>query len=94
MNTLTINLNEMLKVKAQKKAKEEGMTLTAIISQFLKSYLRDEWEMKMSPAAKKRMDDAIRKSDEALTNGTAKFYSSAKEMTEDILSKPDEPDET
>ncbi len=89
MNTLTINLNKMLKVKAQKKAKEEGMTLTALISQFLKSYLRDEWEFKMTPAAEKRMPDAIRESDEELANGTAKLYSSAEEMTEDILNEPD-----
>ncbi len=93
MSTLTINMNETLKAKARKMAKEEGLTLTALITQLLKSYLRNECMFRMTPAAEKRMDDAIRESDEALANGTARLYSSAEEMTDDILSRTDEQDD-
>jgi antitoxin component of RelBE/YafQ-DinJ toxin-antitoxin module len=94
MSTLTINLNHRLKNEARKKAKEDGMTLTAVITQFLQKYLCDECRIYMSIAAEKRMDDAIKELDEAIANGTAKSYSSVEEMTEDILNEPDEPEES
>ena len=91
MTTLTINLDEQIKSQAQQKVKKEGLTLTALISRFLKEYLRGEWEMRiMSPQAEARMLAAIKESDEEIANGTAKVYSSAEEITEDILNEPDE----
>lgn len=46
----------------------------------------------MSPAAEKRMLDAIGESDEELANGTAKLYDNVDEMFEEILNEPDELD--
>ena len=40
--------------------------------------------------AEKRMLDAIKESDEELASGKAKLYTSAEEMTEDILNEPDD----
>ena len=38
MTSLTINLDEKLKAKAQNKTKKEGVTITFIVTQALKAY--------------------------------------------------------
>jgi len=38
MTSLTINLEELLKANAQKKAQKDGVTLTFIVTQALKAY--------------------------------------------------------
>lgn len=87
MTTLTINLDEQIKSQAQQKVKKEGLTLTALISRFLKEYLKGGWELRLTPAGKEVLK-ASRELDEEIANGTAKSYSSAEEMTEDILNEP------
>jgi hypothetical protein len=42
MTSLTINLEEMLKLTAQKKAQKDGVTLTFIVIQALKAYNEDK----------------------------------------------------
>lgn len=44
MTTLTINLNEKVKKKAQKKAKADGVTLTFVVTQILRAYNEDKFE--------------------------------------------------
>ncbi|MBU0578277.1 hypothetical protein KJ742_02980 [Patescibacteria group bacterium] len=90
MSTLTINLDEHIKSKAQKKVKKEGLTLTALISRFLKEYLRGEWEFRISPAADKRMMETISQLKKDIASGKAKRYDDVDEMFEDMLSEPDE----
>lgn len=90
MTTLTINLNSQLKARAQKKVKKEGLTLTALISRFLDEYLRDEWELRISPRAGKRLLDIRKEMREELASGKAKLYDNVDEMFEDILKEPDD----
>ncbi len=90
MTTLTINLNSQLKAKVQKKVKKEGMTLTALISRFLDEYLKDEWELRISHRAEKRLLEAMKQSREDLASGKAKLYDNVDQMFEDILKEPDE----
>ena len=90
MTTLTINLDNQLKAKAQKKVKKEGLTLTALISRFLDEYLKGEWELKISPRAGKRLLETRKQMREELASGKAKLYNSAEELTEDILREPDD----
>lgn len=87
MTTLTINIDEHLKADVQKRTHKEGLTLTALISRFFKSYLNNEFEMRLVPN-----DKVLRAHKQALKeleNGTAKLYNSAEEMIEDIM-KEDE----
>ncbi|PIZ72553.1 hypothetical protein COY07_03075 [Candidatus Peregrinibacteria bacterium CG_4_10_14_0_2_um_filter_43_11] len=88
MSTLTINLDPVLKSKAQKKAKKEGLTLTALIAQFFKSYLNDECGLTLK--LKNEIVETMKELDEDIKNGTAKAYSNAHEMFEDILNEPDD----
>jgi antitoxin component of RelBE/YafQ-DinJ toxin-antitoxin module len=86
MTTLTINLDEQIKSQAQQKVKKEGLTLTALISRFLKEYLQGEWELRLTPHGKEVLE-ASRELDEEIANGTAKVYNSAEELTRDVLSE-------
>jgi antitoxin component of RelBE/YafQ-DinJ toxin-antitoxin module len=91
MTTLTINLDEQIKSQAQQKVKKEGLTLTALISRFLKEYLQGKWEMRiMSPQAEARMLAAIKESDEEIASGKAKLYNNVDKMMDDILNEPAE----
>ena len=83
MTTLTIKLDERLKAGVQKKVEKEGMTLTALISQFFKGYLQDQFELRLVPRS-----EILRAHQEALReikSGKAKLYKTAKEMSDDIL---------
>lgn len=42
MTSLTINLEEPIKSKAQKKAQKDGVTLTFIVTQALRAYNEDK----------------------------------------------------
>ena len=91
MTTLTINLDEQIKNNAQKRVKKEGLTLTALISRFLKEYLKGEWEMRlMSPQAERRMTNAINQLKKDIANGTAKRYDDVDKMMDDVLNESDE----
>jgi antitoxin component of RelBE/YafQ-DinJ toxin-antitoxin module len=85
MTTLTIKLDEQLKAGVQKKVEREGMTLTALISQFFKGYLKDQYEFRLVPKAE--VLKAHRELEEEIKSGKAKIYKTAKEMSDDILSE-------
>ena len=89
MTTLTINLDDKLKKRAQKRAKKQGLTLTSLISGFLNEYLQGYWEMRLTPQGRELLE-ASREADEELANGTGKLYSNVDEMMEDILNEPNE----
>jgi len=67
MTSLTINLDEGLKAKAQNKVKKEGVTITFIVTQALKAYNEDKLKFGLLSA-----DDEI----------TASFDTSTKEGKE------------
>ena len=83
MTTLTININENLKMGAQKKAKAEGFTVTALVSQFLKSYLQNEWEMKLS--LKTEVIESHKEALRLVKNGHVDLYKNAEEITKSVL---------
>ena len=89
MTTLTINIDKNLKKGVQKRVKKEGLTLTALISQFFKSYLKGEWELQLTPPTKQLLE-AIREADEEIRSGKAKLYDNVDKMFNDILNEPDE----
>ena len=47
MSTITVNIDNELKKKAQEKAKREGTTLTFIVSHFFKSYTDGQIEFEL-----------------------------------------------
>ena len=83
MTTLTIKLDERLKAGVQKKVEKEGMTLTALISQFFKGYLQDQFELRLVP--KPEVLKAFQEMERDIRSGKAKFYKTAKEMHDDIM---------
>lgn len=95
MSTLTININEKLKAKAQKKSKKDGLNLTALIAQLLKMYVKEDCELcleieRKGLRLKPEIEESIREADEEFANGTAKLYDNVDEMMEDIFNEPDE----
>ena len=85
MTTLTIKLDERLKAGVQKKVEKEGMTLTALISQFFKGYLQDQFELRLVPKAE--VQEAIKELEGQIRSGKFKAYRTAKEMHDDIMGK-------
>ena len=85
MTTLTINLDENLKTEVQKKVKKDGFTITALISQFFKSYLQDEWELKLSK--KVELLEEHKEVLKLIKENKADLYNNAQDMTEKILSE-------
>lgn len=83
MTTLTIKLDERLKAGVQKKVEREGLTLTALIAQFFKGYLEDQYELRLVPSAE--LLKAIQESEEQIRSGNYKAYRTAKEMHDDIM---------
>lgn len=85
MTTLTIKLDDQLKAGVQKKVESEGMTMTALISQFFKGYLKNQYEFRLVPNAE--VQEAIREMESEIKSGKAKVYKTAKEMHDDIMSE-------
>ena len=85
MTTLTIKLDDQLKAGVQKKVESEGMTMTALISQFFKGYLKNQYEFRLVPNAK--VQEAIHEMESEIKSGKAKVYKTAKEMHDDIMSE-------
>lgn len=85
MTTLTINLDENLKTEVQKKVKKDGFTVTALVSQFFKSYLQNEWELKLSQ--KTEVLEVHKEALKLIKENKAELYNTAQDMTEKILSE-------
>jgi len=85
MTTLTIKLDERLKAGVQKKVEREGMTLTALIAQFFKGYLKDQYEFRLMP--KPEVLEAFQEMEKQIQSGKYKSYRTAKEMHDDIMKK-------
>ena len=99
MSTLTINLDQKLKTRAQKKSKQDGLNLTALITQLLKTYVQSECKLcvQLERAGKKNLRPeivaSIEEADREFANGTAKLYNSVEEMSQDILNEPEDSDD-
>lgn len=87
LHKLTIKIEKSLAKKASEKAKNQGTTLTFILTQALKSFVDDEFRMMLVPVRKKpvRIPQSILIKLEANQKRTLKAIAKKSQSTEELM---------